>query len=261
MLEDKVAVVTGGAIGMGEASVRHFVREGARAVIVDVNVDRANAIVAELPAESALFVETDVANEASVARAVDEAIRAFGRIDILVNAAGITSLVGPVLVEDVELDDWNRMIGINLTGAFLMTKHAVPHMKRQRYGRIVNISSTAALGGGYKGAAPYASSKAGMIGLTREVAREVGGHGITVNAIGPGPTKTPTRKVLADNEAAIAKTVPVGFLAEAEDIANAIVFLSSDAARFITGQLLFVDGGISIPWDIDEIISPAKANA
>ncbi len=258
LLKGKVALVTGGAIGIGEATVRHIVGEGGKAVIVDMNVTRAEAIVADLPQGSAIFAETDVASEASVERALARSMAAFGRVDILVNAAGITSLVGPVLVEDAKLEDWNRMLGINLTGAFLMTKHAVRQMKAQRYGRIVNISSTAALGGGYRGAAPYASSKAGLVGLTREVAREVGAFGITVNAVGPGPTKTPTRQLLVDKEAELVKTVPVGFLAEASDIANAIVFLASDAARFITGQLLFVDGGVTIPWDIDDIIMPPK---
>jgi len=260
ILKDKVALITGGAIGIGEATVRHLVREGGKAVIVDVNAERARRIIDDLPNGAVTFIETDVANEQSVKDCIDSAVAQFGRADILVNAAGITSLVGPVMVESIALADWNRMVGINLTGAFLMTKHAVPHMKRQRYGRIVNISSTAALGGGYKGAAPYAATKAGLVGLTREVAREVGAFGITCNAIGPGPTKTPTRKILVDKEAEMIKTVPVGFLAEASDIANSVVFLGSDAARFITGQLLFVCGGVTIPWDIDAIISPPTSS-
>lgn len=204
-LEAKVGFITGGAIGIGEACVRQLVAGGGKAVIIDTNAARAEAIVAELPSGSAIFAETDVANEASVIAAIEAAVVAFGRIDIAINSAGITSLVGPVLVEDVELEDWNRMMGINLTGAFLVTKHVVRRMKAQRYGRIVNISSTAALGGGYRGAAPYAASKAGLVGLTREVAREVGSFGITVNAIGPGPTKTPTRRILVEREAQMIK--------------------------------------------------------
>ena len=257
ILNAKVALVTGGAIGIGEAAVRHFVREGGRAVIVDRDAGRAQAILADLPQGTAIFAQTDVADEADTKAAIEAGLAAFGRIDILVNSAGITSLSGPVLIEAVTLADWNRMLGINLTGAFLMTKAAMPHFKAQRYGRIVNISSTAALGAGYRGATPYASSKAGMIGLTKMVAREGGAFGITCNAIGPGPTKTPTRGILVTREAEMIATVPVRFLAVAEDIANAIVFLCSDAARFITGQMLYVDGGVSLPWDIDHIISPA----
>jgi len=257
VLDGKVAMVTGGAIGIGEATARHFVREGGKAIIVDVNVDRAEAIIAELPKGSAIFARTDVADEGSVAAAVAAGIAAFGRIDVLVNSAGITSLTGPTLVEDVSLSDWNRMMSINLTGAFLTTKCCMRSFKDQRYGRIVNIASTAALGAGYRGASPYAASKAGMIGLTRMVAREGGEFGITCNAIGPGPTKTPTRGILIQKEEEFIRTVPVRFLAVAEDIANAIVFLGSDAARFITGQVLYVDGGVSLPWDIDHLIAPA----
>jgi 3-oxoacyl-[acyl-carrier protein] reductase len=249
-------LVTGGAIGIGEAVVRHLVREGAKAVIVDVNQERAEKLLTELPQDSAVFCRTDVSVEADAARAVETALSTFGRVDILVNSAGITSLTGPTLVEDVSLEDWNRMMAINLTGAFLMTKKVMPVFKQKRYGRIVNISSTAAVGAGYRGASPYASSKAGMVGLTKMIAREGGAFGITSNAVGPGPTKTPTRGVLVRHEEAMVKTVPVGFLAVAEDISNAIVFLASDAARFITGQLLFVDGGVTLPWDIDHIIAP-----
>jgi 3-oxoacyl-[acyl-carrier protein] reductase len=258
VFKDRVAVVTGGAIGIGEASLRQFVKQGAKAVIVDTNEERAKSIVRDLPQGSVVFAKTDVSNEQQVSAAIKTAIDAFGRIDILLNSAGITSLVGPVLVENIELAEWNRMLNINLTGTFLMIKHATPHMKRQGYGRIVNISSTAALGAGYKGAAPYAATKAGVVGLMRMIAREGGGFGITCNAIAPGPTKTPTRKVLIEKEQELIRTVPVGFLAEADDIAYPVTWLCSEQARFITGQLLFVDGGVSIPWHIDEILSPTN---
>jgi 3-oxoacyl-[acyl-carrier protein] reductase len=261
IIKDKVAVVTGGAIGMGEASVRLFVREGGKAVIVDTNAERGQALAAELPKGSAIFVKTDVSNEDSVAQAVKTAVDKFSRIDILVNCAGITSLWGPVLIEDVKLEDWNRMMSINLTGTFLVIKHTMPHMKSQKYGRIVNISSTAAIGTGYKGGGPYAASKAGMLGLTKMVAKEGGSYGITCNAIGPGPVKTPTRQILVDNQDKLLPTVPVGFFAEAEDLANVIMYLASDAARFITGQFLLADGGISLPWDIDAILAPSFRKA
>jgi 3-oxoacyl-[acyl-carrier protein] reductase len=258
-ITNKVALVTGGAIGMGEATVRQVVKDGGKAVIVDIDAERAEKIIADLPKGSAIFARTDVSNEDSVANAVKAALDRFDKIDIVVNSAGITSLWGPVLVEDVKLEDWNRMLSINLTGAFLVIKHTMPYMKKQRYGRIVNISSTAAIGTGYKGAAPYCSSKAGMLGLTKMVAKEGGEFGITCNAIGPGPVKTPTRKVLIDKEKQLLPTVPVGFFAEASDMGNVIVFLASDAARFITGQFLLVDGGISLPWDVHEILFPTAA--
>ncbi|MDP6926970.1 MAG: SDR family NAD(P)-dependent oxidoreductase [Rhodospirillales bacterium] len=256
ILKDKVAFVTGGAIGIGEACVRQFAKEGAKSIIVDVNTDRAEAIVEDLGEDVVMFARTDVSNEESVRAAVKAAIDRFGHIDLAVNAAGITSLTGPTLVENIGLDDWDQMMGINLTGTFLVIKHLMEPMKAQGYGRIVNISSTAALGAGYRGASPYAASKAGMVGLTYMIAREGGPHGITCNAIGPGPTKTPTRKILVEREEEMVKTIPVGFLAEADDIANAALFLCSDAARFVTGQMLFVDGGATIPWDIDHIITP-----
>lgn len=258
-IENKVAFVTGGAIGMGEATVRQVIADGGQAVIVDIDAVRANAIIADLPKGKAIFCKADVSNENEVEQAVAAGIERFGRIDIVVNAAGITSLWGPVLLEDVKLEDWNRMLSINLTGAFLVTKHTIPHMKRQLHGRIVNISSTAAIGTGYKGGAPYCSSKAGMIGLTKMTAKEGGAFGITCNAIGPGPVKTPTRKLLVDKEAQLLPTVPVGFFAEPQDMGNVIVFLASDAARFITGQFILVDGGISLPWDVHEILFPSNA--
>lgn len=253
VLAGKVAVVTGGAIGIGEASIRLFRGAGARCAIVDNSRERGERLEAELGGE-VVFIETDVSDEEQVASMTRRVVERFGRYDILVNSAGITSLTGPVLVENVAKADWDRMMGINLTGAFLTTKHAVPQMKHNRYGRIVNISSTAAAGGGYRGASPYSASKAGLVGLTKMVAFEGGLHGITCNAIGPGPTKTPTRTILKQKEQEIAATLPVGFLADAEDIANTVCFLASDAARFITGQLIFVDGGATIPWNIDAYI-------
>ena len=259
ILKGQVAVVTGGAIGIGEATLRIFARGGASCVIVDNSRERGERLVAELGGDT-LFVPTDVSDEDHVAAMTRAVMARFGRYDMLVNSAGITSLTGPVLIEDVSRADWDRMMGINLTGSFLTIKHAMPHMKRARHGRIVNISSTAAAGGGYRGASPYSASKAGIVGLTKMVAFEAGRHGVTCNAVGPGPTKTPTRTILREKEEAIADTLPVGFLAEAEDIGNAVAFLCSDAARFITGQLLFVDGGATIPWNIDAHI-PRRPSA
>jgi 3-oxoacyl-[acyl-carrier protein] reductase len=238
ILAGKVAVVTGGAIGIGEASTRLFHAARARCAIVDNSRERGARLEAELGGET-IFIETDVADEDQVAAMTERVISRFGRFDILVNSAGITSLNGPVLVENVPKAEWDRMMmSINLTGAFLTTKHAVREMKRNRYGRIVNISSTAAAGGGYRGASPSSASKAGLVGLTKMVAFECGLDGITCNAIGPGPTKTPTQTILMVKEQEIAATLPVDFLADAEDIANAVCFLASDAARFITGQLI-----------------------
>lgn len=254
----RVAVVTGGAIGIGEACVRLFASGGARCVIVDRDAKRAESIVASLPDGSAMSVPTDVSSEDEVAEACGQALRAFGRVDILVNAAGISSVFGPALLEDTALSDWQRMMSINLTGTFLMSKHFIVPMKKQRYGRIVNIASTAVLGAGYRGQSPYSASKAGVVGLARAVAREGGPFGITCNAIGPGPTKTPTRALLVEKEQAFIDTVPVGFLGEADDIANPVAFFCSEEARFITGQLLYVDGGVSIPWNIDHIVPPAQ---
>ncbi|RUZ72337.1 SDR family oxidoreductase, partial [Mesorhizobium sp. M7A.F.Ca.US.006.01.1.1] len=237
---------------------RLFVRGGGRCVIVDMNAGSGEQVVQSLPAGSAIVVHTDVSDESQVANVRARALDAFGRIDILVNAAGISSYFGPALVEDTTLSDWNRMISINLTGTFLMSKHVLVDMKRQRYGRIVNIASTAVLGAGYRGQAPYAASKAGVVGLMRALAREGGPFGITCNGVGPGPTKTPTRSLLVEKEQDFIETVPVGFLGEADDIANPVVFLCSQEARFVTGQLVYVDGGVSIPWNIDHIIPPPQ---
>lgn len=252
----RVAVVTGGAIGIGEACVRMFVRGGGRCAIVDMDTQRGERVVASLPEGSAVAARADVSNEQNVADACDHTLSLFGRVDILVNAAGISSVFGPALLEDTKLSDWNRMMSINLTGTFLMSRRLLAPMKRQRYGRIVNIASTAVLGAGYRGQAPYSASKAGVVGLMRAVAREGGPFGVTCNAIGPGPTKTPTRSLLVEKEQAFIETVPVGFLGEPDDIANPVAFLCSQEARFITGQLVYVDGGVSIPWNIDHIILP-----
>nr|WP_281060858.1 SDR family NAD(P)-dependent oxidoreductase [Mesorhizobium sp. M7A.F.Ca.US.006.01.1.1] len=243
---------------MGEACVRTFAAGGGKCVILDLDQGRGEELIGQLPSGLAIFIRTDVSAEEQVAAAVDRAIGEFGRAGILVNVAGISSVFGPALIENIDIALWTKMMSVNLTGTFLMTKYTIPLMKRQRYGRIVNIASTAVLGAGYRGQAPYCASKASVVGLMLAVTREGGPFGIRCNAVGPGPTKTPSRTLLVQKEREIERTVPVGFIADAVDVANPVAFLSSKLARFITGQLLFVDGGVSIPWNIDHIVPVAE---
>jgi NAD(P)-dependent dehydrogenase (short-subunit alcohol dehydrogenase family) len=246
-LEGKVAVVTGGAGGIGAGTVRRFVEEGAAVVVVDLQPNAGKELVAELGAATR-FVEADVSDEHGVAAAVDEAVAAFGRLDCMFNNAGILGAVGPIGETPVEA--WDRSVAVLLRSVFLGMKHAARVMVPQRSGVILSTSSTAGVVGGL-GPHAYTACKTAVIGLTRSVAAELAPHGIRVNAVAPGRTVTGMTAIAYTGDAtrtdeaaaAIRARSNLGIAGEPVDIANAALYLASDEARYVTGHCLVVDAG------------------
>ena len=240
---DKVALVTGGGRGIGQAIVLRLAQEGANVAVLDINEGNARetADMIRNLGRQAVAIQTDVSDAHAVQRAVNTAIETLGDLHILVNNAGITR---DMLIIKMKDEDWKKVIDVNLTSAFFCSKAVVRHMLRKRYGRIVSISSVVGLAG-QAGQTNYASSKAGLIGFTKSLAKEVGSRGITVNAVAPGFIPTALTDVLSEEQraAAVAAT-PMGRLGTVDDIANAVAFLASDDASFITGHVLSVDGGL-----------------
>jgi NAD(P)-dependent dehydrogenase (short-subunit alcohol dehydrogenase family) len=242
-LQNKVAVITGGAQGIGRAIALGMGREGANVVIADLQGERARSVADEAQAlgTEAIAVEVNVASEVSVKRLADQTFEHFGRIDILVNDAGIY-LKAPVVSKTEE--DWDRTIDINLGGNFLCARAFVPAMRKQKSGRIISIASSIAHTGARE-FADYAASKAAIIGFVRALARELGPDGITVNAICPGSANTdmPRRHRSEEETMARLRATPLGHILEPDDIAGPILFLASDAAAYITGQAYNINCG------------------
>jgi NAD(P)-dependent dehydrogenase (short-subunit alcohol dehydrogenase family) len=242
-LAGRIAIVTGAGQGIGRAIALAMAREGASVVVADINVATAQRVQAEAAQAggNSLGIATDVASEESVNFLVRRCVGELGGVDILVNNAGIFPRCS---VAGMSEELWDRVVGINLTGAFLCGRAVVPEFLRRGRGRIVNISSGLAFQGARFGA-HYAASKAGLIGLTKALALELAPYGITANAISPGMTDTalPHSGGSADELLIRAQQIPLGRVAQPEDITGAAVFLASDAAQFITGQVLLVNGG------------------
>ena len=240
-LLNKVAFVTGAGQGMGRAIVRHFAEQGAKVVAADINLDAARQSIEGL-GEKALAVSCNVADSDSVATAMAAVHAHFGSLDVLVNNAGIGSIDAFAQTPD---EHWQRVIGVNLTGPFFCSREAVKLMLAAATpGVIINISSTAALTG--EGPSHYCAAKAGVMGLTRSMARELAGNGIRVNTIVPGPTNTPMMADIPDDwMQSMLKAIPLGRMGETDEIARVAAFLARDDAAFITGQNLAVNGGMA----------------
>jgi NAD(P)-dependent dehydrogenase (short-subunit alcohol dehydrogenase family) len=250
---DRTVVVTGGASGIGRGIALRFAEEGADVVVADVQRDPiagkyfdtdatvpTDRLVEEEHGRDSLFVETDVSDPDAVEGLIAETVDEFGGLDVLVNNAGIFI---PGTTQEVSIEDWRKVIDVNLEGQFLCAKFAIPHLQDSK-GAIVNIGSVHAIDGG--GGPSYPSSKAGVVNLTRDLAVELGPDEINVNAICPGPIGTPMQDSWSE-EALEAQedAVLVGGFGTPEDIGDAAVFLASDEASFITGESLFVDGGFT----------------
>jgi NAD(P)-dependent dehydrogenase (short-subunit alcohol dehydrogenase family) len=246
-LEGRVAVVTGAASGIGAETARLFVANGARVVLADLQEAPGEALARELGA-AARFVHCDVTQEADVAAAVDLAVSEFGQLGVMVNNAGIVGVVGPVASTSAEAFD--ATLAVLLRGVFLGMKHAARVMLPRRAGVILSLASTAGVVGGL-GPHAYTAAKHGVVGLTKSVASELAPHGIRVNAVAPGMTVTAMTAALMaggpENTAraarAIAKQTALGIAGEPRDIANALLYLASDEARYVTAHTLVVDSG------------------
>ena len=242
MLENKVAVITGAGSGIGEATARLFVEEGAKVVIGDV-ADSAKAVVDDIKAIGgvAIFVRCDVTNEESVQNLMETAYETFGSLDILVANAGIPEKKGPV--HEMVLADWQKVIDIDLTGVVLSNKFAIQQMLKNGSGSIVNMGSILAHVG-QAGSTAYSAAKAAVVNFTRSQALTYAEQGIRINSVSPGYIETPLlAKLPPETTQAMLAKMPIGRLGKPEEIANAIAFLASDRASLITGASLAVDGG------------------
>jgi 3-oxoacyl-[acyl-carrier protein] reductase len=242
-LKGKVALVTGGAQGIGKITALLLARNGADVAVSDINMEGALETVGEIEGlgRNGLALESDVSNPADAERIVAKTVEQLGSIDILVNNAGITR--DRLLLRMTE-EDWDAVLNVNLKGTFNCTKAAVKHMVKRKSGRIVNIASVVGEMGN-AGQANYAASKAGIIGLTKAIAREYAQRGISVNAIAPGYIETPMTEALPEKvKEQLKGQIPMARLGTPLDVANAIYFLVSDASSYITGQVLNVNGGI-----------------
>lgn len=239
-LTGKNAIVTGSTRGIGKEVAKALAASGARVAIVGRDLSNAHSVAAEL-GHSAMGFACDVSDTAAVARLIADVEKEFGGIDILVNNAGLTR---DNLVMRLKDEDWDDVMNANLRGAFAAIRAASRGMMKKRSGRIINMASVVGLNGN-KGQANYAASKAGLIALTKSVAKELGSRNILVNAIAPGFIATEmTDAMTPEAKSALTGLIPLGRLGRTEDIASAVVFLASDHASYITGQVIVVDGGM-----------------
>lgn len=244
MLKGKIAFITGASRGIGKAVALTLARAGADIVVIDLNIDELNSSVKEVEdttGKKVLSLQADVGDYASIEEAVEESIRVFGRVNILVNNAGITR---DNLILRMKDEEWEEVIKTNLTGTYNCTKAVIKGMIKNREGRIISIASIVGVMGNV-GQANYAASKAGIIGFTKSIAREYANRGITANALAPGFIETAMTKALSQEvRNTLISQIPMGRLGTPEDVANAVKFLASDEASYITGQVIHVNGGM-----------------
>jgi len=246
-VKDKVVLITGGAFGIGAGTAKRFIEEGAFVVISDIDAE-AGQRLADALGPAARFISVDVTKEEDVAGAVDFAISEFGRLDCIINNAGIIGAVGSI--KDIPVEAWDQTTAILLRGVFLGMKHAARVMIPQKAGAILSMSSTAGVNGGL-GPHVYSAAKHGIIGLTRSVGSELAKHGIRVNAVAPGNIATEMTSALIAGDPTqgemaaemIAQISPLGIAGYPVDVANALLYLASDEARYITGHTLVIDAG------------------
>ena len=242
-LRDKVAVVTGGSRGIGEAICVYLARADANVMVADIDLDSAAKVAERLRSDhsKAISVKTDVSKSDDVRLLIEKTLQEFGRIDIMVNNAGVDSGVG---VENMSKEEWDRVMDINLWGVFLGCKHASEPMKGQKRGKVVNVSSLSAKTGGVFSGMNYSASKAGVWALTKSFAKLLAPYGINVNAICPGQVDTPMfRKLTEEQIATLMRAIPLGRVGLPQDIAGAALFLASDLSDFVTGIALDINGG------------------
>jgi 3-oxoacyl-[acyl-carrier protein] reductase len=242
-MKGHTAIITGGGRGIGKAIAESLAGRGVNIVVVDVNMDIAQEASSELEklGVKSIALKADVSNSSDVGSIFENALKEFEKIEILVNNAGITR---DGLLLRMKEEDWDAVININLKGTFLCSKEAVKVMSKQRYGRIINIASVVAFMGN-PGQANYSASKAGIVGLTKTIAKEYASRGITVNAVAPGFITTAMTDALSENvKQDMLKVIPMNRFGTVEDVANTVVFFASHESGYITGQVMHVNGGM-----------------
>ncbi len=235
-LNGRVAVVTGGSSGIGEATVQRMLSSGAKVAVWDMNIPSTN-----YDQDSFIFIKTNVSDETSIANATTKTLERFGRVDSLVNSAGVAGINAPV--DEYPIDEWKRVIDINLHGTFLTCRALVPHMKDNGYGRIVNLSSVAGKEGNPTASA-YSAAKAGVIALTRSLGKELATSGVLVNAVTPTTVNTPILAQVSESHIDYMKSkIPMGRLGEAQELASLIVWLCTAECSFSTAAVFDASGG------------------
>lgn len=242
-MKGQTALITGAGRGIGKAIAEALAKKGVNIAVADVNLEIAQESANELArlGVKTIALKVDVSNSSDVAAMFEETVKAFGKVEIVVNNAGITR---DGLLMRMKEEDWDAVLNINLKGSFLCTREAIKVMAKQRYGRIINIASVVAFMGN-PGQANYSASKAGLVGLTKTTAKEYASRGITVNAVAPGFIQTAMTDALPENvKQDMMKAIPMTRFGTSEDVANAVVFFASPESNYVTGQVIHVNGGM-----------------